>query len=249
MHKPDLAKIAKTVRAFTTKHTPEILTGIGIAGMITTTVLAVRATPKAVRLIEEAGCETKLDAVKAAWKPYIPAVITGVASTACLIGATSVGSQRTAALAAAYKLSEKAMAEYKDKVIETIGEKKEQVVREKVADERIKTHPVTQSEVYLTDKGNTLFYEPLSDRYFKSDIELIRRAEINLNQQIQQGMCGSVSVNEFYDEIGLPHTETTGDILGWNAFNLIKLDITAHLTDEDKPCLWIGHYNAPQYDY
>ena len=27
------------------KHSPEILTGIGIAGMITTTVLAVKATP------------------------------------------------------------------------------------------------------------------------------------------------------------------------------------------------------------
>lgn len=52
----DKKTIAATIRNMQTavkKHSPEILTGIGIAGMITTTVLAVRATPKALILIEE----------------------------------------------------------------------------------------------------------------------------------------------------------------------------------------------------
>lgn len=53
MQKPNLTKICRTVKASTIKHSPEILTGVGIAGMVTTTVMAVRATPKAIRLLED----------------------------------------------------------------------------------------------------------------------------------------------------------------------------------------------------
>ena len=52
MPKHNLSSIAKSVRTAMKKHSPEILTGIGIAGMITTTVMAVRVTPKALVLIE-----------------------------------------------------------------------------------------------------------------------------------------------------------------------------------------------------
>ena len=45
MQKPNLTKICRNVKTATVKHSPEILTGVGIAGMITTTVMAVRATP------------------------------------------------------------------------------------------------------------------------------------------------------------------------------------------------------------
>ena len=149
MGKLSLSKFAKNAKMWTSKHSPEILTGFGIAGMITTTVLAVRATPKALKLIEDAKFEkygevyeedrlTVVETVKAAWKPYIPAAVTGVASIACLIGATSVSSRRNAALATAYQLSATAFNDYREKVVETIGEKKEQVVKDKVAEKQIK---------------------------------------------------------------------------------------------------------------
>ena len=35
------------------KHSPEILVGIGITGMIGSTILAVKATPKALQLLED----------------------------------------------------------------------------------------------------------------------------------------------------------------------------------------------------
>lgn len=65
-----------------------------------------------------------LEVVKAAWKPYIPAAITGSLSVACLVGASRVNFKRNAALATAYTLSEKVLKDYKDSVVETIGEKK-----------------------------------------------------------------------------------------------------------------------------
>ena len=162
MRKPNLANLMSNTRQFANKHSPEILTGIGIAGMITTTVLAVRATPKALELLEEKKNEdwvdelSPLEVVKAAWKPYVPAAVTGIASVACLIGASSVNAKRNAALATAYKLSETALSEYREKVIETIGEKKEKTVRDKVAEERVKKNPVSKSEVVVTNNGTTL---------------------------------------------------------------------------------------------
>ena len=133
MSKFNLATAANATKAFLVKRSPEILTGIGIAGMITTTIVAVKATPKAARLLEDLQAQkkeplTKVEVVKSCWKYYIPAAATGIASVTCLIGANRVSVRRTAALAAAYQISETALTEYRDKVIETIGEKKEKVV-------------------------------------------------------------------------------------------------------------------------
>lgn len=253
MSKLDLARIAKNIKTFTVKHSPEILTGIGIAGMLTTTVLAVKATPKALMLLEDAEDEkgdilTVPEKVKAAWKPYIPAAVTGVSSIVCMIGASSVSTRRTAALAAAYQISETALSEYREKVIETIGEKKEQVVREKVAEKKIQENPVSQREIIITEKGGTLCYEPLSDRYFKSDIEFLRKAENSLNKRIIHDVGGSVSLNEFYDELNLHRTDLGND-LGWNSDRLIELDLTSHISDDGTPAIVVGHYNPPKYDY
>ena len=131
MKKFDFAKAVNSAKAAISKHSPEILVGVGIAGMLTTVVLAVKATPKALTLIEEKKEEQEVDeltpveTIKATWKCYIPAAVTCVASTACIIGASAVNAKRNAALATAYTLSETALKEYKAKVVETIGEKKE----------------------------------------------------------------------------------------------------------------------------
>jgi hypothetical protein len=263
MNKQALSKLARDVRLLLSKHSPEILIGIGITGMITTTVLAVKATPKALLLIEERKEElevdklTPLETVKTTWKCYIPAAITGVASAACVIGSNSVNAKRNAALATAYKLSETAFTEYREKVVDTIGEKKEKVVRDKISEEQIKNNPVSKTEVIVTGKGKTLYFEPLSHRYFYCDVDKIGRAEVKLNKQMFSDPFNSgVSVNDFYAEIGLPCTDT-GENIGWNLTNN-KLEIytSAHKIEEDEseehegePCLVINYVNPPTYNY
>ena len=251
----DLSKAAR-------KHSPEILTGIGIAGMLSTTVFAVRATLKALMLIEEKKREkkfageqpelTKVEIVKTAWKPYIPAVVTGLASVACLVGASSVNARRNAALAAAYALSETTLADYKEKVVETLGEKKAQEVKDAIAKDQVEKNPPSKSTVIATDKGETLCYDSISGRYFKSDIEYIRRAVNNLNERLL--FDTHVSLNEYYDEIGLEEIFPMGEDLGWTVDpdsankGLIELDFSSQLT-EGTPCLVVGFSNAPRYDY
>ena len=254
MGKTNLATIAKDIRKFASKRSPEILTGIGIAGMITTTILAVRATPKALKLIEEQKEEESVDelssfeVMKVAWKPYIPAMVTCVASTACLIGASSVNTKRNAALATAYKLSETALSEYREKVVETIGEKKERIVRDKVAEERVKKNPVSKNEVIVTGNGKTLCFDPISGRYFMCSIETIKRAENELNKQMLHDISGYVSLNEFYDELGLDHT-SVGNDLGWNTNQLIDIDFSSQLNDNGEPSVVLDYLVAPKCDY
>jgi hypothetical protein len=262
MGAPNLSKMVKNVQTAMAKRSPEILTGIGIAGMITTTVLAVTATPKAMRMLEverdlkketsdqnEDVSLTPIETVKATWKCYIPAVVTGTVSIACLIGAGSVHAKRTAALATAYKLSETALTEYRDKVVETLGEKKEQVIKEKIDKDHIDKNPVSKSEVIVTKRGSTLCYDLLSDRYFESDIDKIKKAENELNAQILHDMCGYVSLNEFYDELGLNRLPDVGDDIGWNADRRIKIRIGSQIADDGRPCIVVAHENAPFYEY
>lgn len=253
MGKLDVMKIIKGVQLTTAKHAPEILTGIGIAGMVTTVVLAVKATPKAMLLISEKKETLKVDkltgveTVKTAWKCYIPTAIIGISSVACLIGASSVNLRRNAALAAAYTLSDTALREYRDKVSSTIGEKKEKAIREQINEDRLKKDPVSKKEVLITGGGNTLCYDIFSGRYFKSDIEQIKKAENEINSRLLNDMY--VSLNDFYDILGLAHAKM-GDQLGWSIDDgLIEFDFGSHLADDGTPCLAVEYDVAPKYGF
>lgn len=254
MSKANIASFLRGVQRSTVKHSPEILTGLGIVGMAATVVMAVRATPKALRLVEEERAEQRveklepIEVVKVSWKCYIPAAVTGVVSVACIVGASSVNMRRNAALVAAYKLSETALADYKEKVTEAVGEKKERTIREKVAQKHIEKTPIETKEVIITEKGNTLFLEPLSKRYFKSDLEKVRKAANDLNDEIFNGFGGVVTLNDFYTEIGLETTDM-GDQFVWNTDNRINLHIVPGISKDDEPCLVIEHHNPPKYDY
>lgn len=253
MNKETANKFFKNLKYATSKHTPEILIGVGIVGMATTTVLAVKATPKALQLIEAKKQEeskdelTAIETVKTAWKPYIPAVITGTMSIACLVGASSVSARRNAALYSAYKLSETALSEYKQKVVEEIGEKKEQIIEDKIAQDKVEKDPVTKSEVIITEKGNTLCYDTISGRYFKSDIERIKRTVNELNRRMINEMY--VSLSEFYIELGLETTRLSDD-LGWNLDDgLIDVDFSSQIADDGTPCIVVDYRIAPRYDF
>ena len=253
MNKPNVSKLIKCVQAFTTKHSPEILTGIGIAGMVTTTILAVRETPKALMLISDAAyekedCElTIAEKIKACWKCYVPAAVTGAVSIACLVGASSVNLRRNAALATAYKLSETALTEYREKVIETVGEKKERLVRENIDKDHLEKNPVTNNNVIVTGNGDTLCYDSLCGRYFNSDIDKIKRAINELNRELI--MDNYVSLNDFYDRLDIDHIEI-GDDLGWNVDDgLIDIDFGSQLASNGKPCITLNYTIAPRYGY
>ena len=256
MGKLGLSKAVKSLSLAVRKHQPEILTGIGIAGMITTTIMAVKATPKALdRMVEVKEAHQENPDKKAFAKAvitkvapvYIPSAVVGCLSVGCLIGASSVNHKRNAALATAYALSESALKDYQEKVVETIGEKKERTVRDAVAKREIEKNPVSNNEIIITGDGDMTCYDVLGKRYFKSNIDKLNRVVNILNHKLR---CEDyVSVNEFYWEVGLDSSDF-GEEFGWHIDKgPIELELSSQITDEGKIYLVVGFENRPDYDF
>ena len=172
--------------------------------------------------------------------------MTGVCSIGCLIGASSVNARRNAALATAYTISETALKEYKEKTVEVVGEKKEQVIRDAVARDKLEKAQVTSREFIITGKGETPCFDPLTNSCFKADIEILRKAENVLNKRMRDEMV--ITVNDFLQEIGLdPCDDAIGENMGWDIDKgYIDLDFSSQLV-EGIPYLVIGHHNPPRY--
>ena len=243
----------------TKEHSPEILIGAGIASMVTSTVLAVRATPKALDLIENKKAElgttylTKKETVQVAWKPYIPSIITGGVGIACIIGGTTTNLKRQSALAAVYALSESTLKEYKTKVKEKLGDegarKIEEEVNSKVGKARIKERPVivdSDESPYVenTGCGQTLFYDSLSGRYFRSSMNAIDRAVNNLNKSLMQDYY--MTVNDLYNEIGIS-TIGAGSLIGWSTEKeMCEVTYSTEINESGLPYVILGFRNVPQ---
>ena len=253
MFKEQLATASSETIRFLAKHKPEILTGLGITGMISSTVMAVSATPKAIIIIKnkkmesEANDLTTSEIIKAPWKCYIPATIVGVTSILCLISANSTNYKRNAALATAYALSERTLSEYRKKVISEIGEEKERDIKTAISKERIQNNPVQTQQIIITNKGNTPCYDPIIDRYFKSDIETIKKTVNELNRRMREEH--TISLNDFYYELGLKSIDV-GDNLGWNIDRgYIDVEFTSHLDPNGTPCLELIYKVIPIYEF
>ena len=252
----NIEKIFRPIAKQVSKYGPEIAVGVGIAGMITTTVLAVKATPKALKLIDEAKKEKAEEAVelkptemvKVAWKPYVPAMISGALSIGCIVGASTVHVKRNAALATAYQLAANTLSDYKEKVIETIGEEREKEVLKKV--DAKKVEKINSTEPSFVRKGKPLCIEPISGRPFEMDLEDVKAAINRLNYRLTGGMEECISLSEWYDEIGLKHTDVS-DYMGWNIYSdgLITVTEVPSSTDDGELC-WVLEYAVlPHYKY
>ena len=232
------------------EKSPEILAGIGIAGTVTATVFAVKATPKALRIIEneELDKQKKLTAketVLATWKVYIPALMIETGAVACLIAASSVRLRRNTALAAAYRLSETALNECWGKMTETVGEKKVREIKEEICKSRADNDPPAENRVVVTKKGETLCYDAISGRYFKSDIETIKQAVNKLNYRLIQEQF--ITLNEFYEELDLPDIKIGYD-LGWLVDKgLIDICFGANISETGEPCIAMNYEVVPEY--
>lgn len=228
----------KSFGGFLLKNDTYILTILGVAGTVTTAVLAVEATPKAMRLIEEAECETAIEKVKVVWKCYIPAAAVGATTIGCIIGLNSAHTRKNAALAGLYSLAQTTFKEYQEKVVETLGENKERKVRDEIDKDRILNNPPA-TDVIFSGTGEVLCYDSITGRYFNSEIEKVKRIINELNRRLMTEMY--ISLNEFYYDLGLEPTKLGND-LGFNIDNgLLDVTFSSQLTKEGRPCLVLNY--------
>ena len=87
----------------------------------------------------------------------------------------------------------------------------------------------------------------MSGRYFKSDIDLIKRIVNEINRKLVYE--NYISLNEFYGEIGLDYVKN-GELVGWNINSgLIEPTFSTCLTDDNQPCVVIDFLVSPRYDF
>jgi Family of unknown function (DUF6353) len=234
---------------FTKRNAPTILTSAAVAGVIGTAILAVRAGAQAKRKIEQAGAEDfpVRDKVLATWPIFVPPAVSAAATVACIVGVNKIGLKREASLIAAYSLAETTFREYKDKVVEQLGKTKEGKITDAIMEDRIVSNPPQDGQVIITGRGEQLCYDSLTGRYFRADIEDIRRAENEINFRIINGDMYA-SQNEFYQAIGLEPVDI-GEELGWNLEHQIRLAFSSHLAPDSTACLSIKYQNLPKADY
>lgn len=197
---------------FVKRHASTILTCIGGAGVVATSVLAVKATPKALTLLEKAREEkgedlTKTEAIKIAGPAYIPAVLVGVSTIACIFGANALNKRQQAALISAYALLDSSYKEYRNKVGEIYGEEADMKIKTEIAKDKY-------DEDLTVEPGNELFYDDFSGRYFETTMENVIHAEYLLNRNLIRDSY--VCVNQFYDQLKIEPIPG-GDELGWAA--------------------------------
>lgn len=205
--------LAQTGR-FLKRNGSTILTFVGGAGVVATSVMAVKATPKALQLLEEAKQEkgeelTKLEVVKVAAPTYIPSVVIGLSTLTCIFGANYLNKRQQAALTSAYMLLSNSYKEYKQKIEDMYGEAVNTRVHEEIA---LDKYEEKDEEIEVED-DKILFYDYFSDRYFASTIEDVQRAEYRINRDM--AMRGYVYLNEFYEHLDIEPIEA-GYALGWS---------------------------------
>ena len=129
-----------------------------------------------------------------------------------------------------------------------IGDKKTKQIEESISDDRVTKTYSGGNQVILTGNGDSLFYEPLSGRYFKSNWNDILKAANELNSEAITNMSGQTTLNDWFQKIGLETTEI-GETLGWNLMsnpsNLIDISISSHITKDNVPCGAIYYNRQP----
>lgn len=272
MSKLNLSNFAKNISAKLGANTPGITIGLGTGAILVAGVMVGVATPKAMKLIEDAQvAKTKrfekmkekapddavmdetdeltwVEIIKAGWKPYAPAIMTAVVGVACIVGGTRANARRNAALSAAYTVVEQTLNDYTAKTKEIVGEKKEKEIRDAIAEDELKKHPLSGYNVVRMPKcGKTLCYDVRSREYFMSDYNTIKKVENDLNRRLRSEMF--ISLNDVYDEFGIVHDDELGDDIGWNVDDELEFTISSKIAENNEPCLVINYVIAPRYDF
>ena len=246
---------ANGVTQFFKANAPAILTASACVGTVATAILTAKSTTLAVEKIAD-YCEANLRSPEdLSWKEkfavsyrvYIPPAIAGVCTLVSIIAANRIQYSRGAAFALAYTGSEAAFKRYREAVADVVKPKDREKIKARVAEKSVQDagepHPGT---ILVAGGGDVLCYDIFSGRYFKSDIESIRRVENNINGQLNLECYASL--NEFYNGLGLPPI-AAGELVGWSEPNSLSVEFGSQLTEKGEPVLTVDFLVAPKENY
>lgn len=250
---------AKSFGDILRNNSTTILTGMAVVGTISSVVMAVKATPKAMLLMMKDKEErrdklvdpddlktTPIDYIRVCWKVYLPSTLMMFLSVGCTISAQTINLKRNAAMAALYSTVAAKFQEYKDKTVEVIGENKEQKIHDEIAKDYVEAHPFNDCIMIKTGYGEYPCIDTMSGQPFASSIEHVRKVVNDCRETVLK--CGYITLNEFYYSLGLRAVKF-GDEMGWNSEHPMDVIFSTQQTENGDPCLVIDYTVGPRYDF
>lgn len=202
-----------------------ILTFLGGAGVIATSLMTARAVPKAMKLVNEAEQEkgeelTKWKIIQVAGPMYIPSILTGASTLVCIFSANHLNKHTQASLTSAYALLDQTFKRYRKEIVDLYGEEEDEEIMTAITIEKADETYIhasylgTSCDLSVEDQSSEhkLFYEGYSNRFFESTIEQVMAGQYHLNRNYI--LRGYAVLNELYEFLGLEDTEE-GSVLGW----------------------------------
>lgn len=250
-------KILKHSKLFFKKNSSTILSSLAIVGLVATTITSAKATPKAIKLVEEFkesnGTDevSKVDIFKITYKQYLPTVIIGAATVSCIIFSNKINIERQKDIMTAYILLHQTFEQYKNKVKELYGEDADNKIKYEIYKENKTDNPCL---IMSSGDDKIIFYMDYYDRFFERSMLEVREAEYQLNRQLIKK--GEVPLNYFLELLDLPTSEE-GKILGWSQdsafdiYNYTWVDFSHEQmkTEDDLECIYIKMLAPPMPGY
>lgn len=232
----------------------KILSGTAIGGVLTTTVLAVKGGSDAANKIayEEYRTDSELtrkEKLKLTWKCYIPAACSAIGTIGCIAASEYCNNKDKALAVAAAAAFSTALTDYKEAVIETVGEELGEEVRKAAGQKDLDRTPFTKSKDSLRfvdeyDEEDYLCYEPLTGQYFRSNKLKIDDA---MNEVCREVIAfDEAPLNSLFERIGVRPSEF-GQMMGWKSTinRLPKVAYSANMTDDGRVVVWLDYTICP----
>lgn len=233
----------KNMRNLVTRNASDLLLAGGVSCILGGGLLAIRQTPKAIRLLEKKKKETTIEKVKTVTPLYIPSILLTGLGVAQIVCSRNITNNKIAAMATAYTVSETAFKTYREKVKDIVEPEKYEEIKREVAAETIRQNPMGNKEIIMTNNGNVLILDSMSGRYFMGNMDDIERAVNLLNKKMMSEM--TMQLNDLYSEIGLSPIKI-GVNMGWSIDDsLIEIRFGSAIADNGDPCLVLDYDVMP----
>jgi hypothetical protein len=242
----NVTKMVSHMKFCMRKESPVIFGVIGGVGVLATAAISMRAGYRLHEVVQEhpdLRTMSNKDKVRVLAPVIAPTVVASVATIASFGKSADIYQKRGAAATVAYAAADRALTEYRERTVETIGGKKADAISDLVAKRKVESNPPKANNIAIVDDGSAkvLVLESYTGRYFRSTMEDLRKAENAINHTINHDLYATLS--EFYAHIGLSSTAVS-DNLGWNSDRLLELRFTTAIHD-GTPCI-VFEYNYVQ---
>ena len=245
--------IVPAIAGFASDNSNILLTVAVIGTNIATAVVSGVATHKADVEIFDTEDEigrllSSKEKTKIYVKHHIPTAMLVAGNAAGAISNYKINTGRLGASQAAVQLLDTTLTNYKEAVVEQLGESGAEEVRTRVAEKAVEEHPMPVGQVAFVAQGETVCLDILSGRLFSTNLNKLKECQNNLNDAMLSDPYDSwVTLNDYYQELGMDPLPSGWDI-GWdyNIDGQLRFNIASTIDSEGRPVLTVDPDSRPK---